>query len=143
MSFQRNSFIIDASILVALFVKVPHTNACIDFVGRLSDPATRFASPDAMYFEVASSLRKLERRGLFDDVDTALTHVAAFAIDAVSSKDLMRTAAHISRGFVVSLCDAFYLALSQHDGLPLITADARLVNGVKGKGFDVRFVGEM
>ena len=140
---MSNSFIVDASVVVGLFVNVSHTNACIEFFDRLMDPDALFIAPDAMYFEVASSLRKLERRGLFDDLDQALVQVAGFEILSTSSRDLMQAAVTISREHVMSPYDSFYLALSQREGLPLVTADDRLVNGVKGKGYDVRSVAQL
>ena len=136
-----NVFIVDASVVVGLFVKVPHTNACISFFDKLND--SLFVAPDAMYFEVASSLRKLERRGLFDEVDMTLAQVVGFKITVTSCKDLMQAAAKISRDHLVSPYDAFYLALSQRDGVPMVTADERLVNGTQGKGFDVRHVSDV
>jgi predicted nucleic acid-binding protein len=134
-------FIVDASVIVALFVKVPHSNVCIRFFELMNE--SLFVAPDALYFEVASSLRKLERRDLFDDVDNALSQVVDFPIVSVSCKDLMQAAAKISRDHLVSPYDAFYLALSQRDDTPLVTADERLANGTQGKGFDVRHVGRV
>ena len=99
----NNIFIVDASVVVGLFVKVPHTEDCIKFFDRLNDAL--FTAPDAMYFEVASSLKKLEGRGLFDDVDAALNQVAGFQIAVTSCKDLMQVAAKISRDHLVSPYD--------------------------------------
>lgn len=138
-----SSFVVDASVVVGLFVKEPRTEECIKFFDKLSEADTRFLAPDALYYEVAATLRKLELRGLFDGVDDALAQTFAFGMSITASKDLMQDAAKISRENLVSPYDSFYLALAQREGVPLITADERLVGGTQGKGFDVRSIADV
>ena len=137
-----SSFVVDASVVVGLFVKEPHSTECIKFFDKLSDADTHFLAPDALYYEVAATLRKLELRGLFDSVDDALTQTFALGMSITASKDLMQDAARISRKNLVSPYDSFYLARARREGLPLITADERLVGGTQGKGFDVRSIAD-
>lgn len=59
----------------------------------------------------------------------------------VPTSDLLLLAADICRMHLISPYDAFYVALSQREGLPLLTADERLVHATYSKGFDVRFIG--
>ena len=43
-----SSFVVDASVVVGLFVKEPHSTECIKFFDKLSDANTRFLAPDAL-----------------------------------------------------------------------------------------------
>ncbi len=135
-----SGFVIDASVVVGLFVKESHSAECIKFFDKLSEVDTHFLAPDALYYEVAATLRKLELRGLFDSVDSALNQTFAFGLSITASKDLMQDAARISRENLISPYDSFYLALARRESVPLITADERLVGGTQGKGFDVRSI---
>jgi predicted nucleic acid-binding protein len=143
--------VLDAGILVSLFVPQPASDACIAFVNDalgladagLPPSAGGLRAPDCIFYEVAATLRKYERLGAYREMEADLLRLHDLPITATSCKDLMLSASQISRAHVVSPYDAFYLALSQRDGLPLVTVDSRLANGVKGKGYDVRLVGAM
>lgn len=143
--------VLDAGILIALFVPQPSTDESIAFVNdAVAQADADLRAPDCIFYEVAATLRKFEQLGAYREMEADLLQLHSLPIAATSCKDLMLPAMQISRAYVVSPYDAFYLALSQRDGLPLITADVRFVNGVKGKppaaggkGFDVRFVGEI
>lgn len=143
--------VLDAGVLVALFVPETWTDASIAFINEaiaqndagLPSPGGSLYVPDCIFYEVAATLRKFDRLGAYREMEADLLRLHTLPIAAISCRELMLPAMQISRDFVVSPYDAFYLALSQREGLPLVTADARLVNGAKGKGFDVRFVGEL
>jgi len=136
--------VLDAGVLVALFVPQPTTDECIAFVNdALTQADAELRALDCVFYEVAATLRKFERLGAYHEMDADVLKLYRMPIAAVSCHDLMQVAATISREHVMSPYDAFYVALSQREGLPLITADDRLVNGVNGKGFDVRHVASL
>lgn len=133
--------VLDASVLVALFVPQPWTSASMDLFAAVAASAnSAIFAPDCIFYETAAALRKYERTGVYSELDADLTRIQQMPISVISSRDLILDAAIISRAFVVSTYDAFYLALGRRDALPLVTADERLVNAVTGKGFDVRNV---
>ncbi len=136
--------VLDASVIVALFAPQPATDAAIALLDRaLAQDKWGLLAPDCVYYEVTGALRKWERIGVYRGMDEDLFKLYDLPITATSCRELMPAAAAISRQHMLSPYDAFYLALAQHRNAPLITADERLVNGVKGKGFDVRSVMEM
>jgi predicted nucleic acid-binding protein len=133
--------VVDASVLVALFVPQPWTEASMALMSDIAASADgALFAPDCIFYETTAALRKYERMDVYNDLDGDLSRLQQMPISTAPSRDLMRLAATISRAYVVSTYDAFYLALGSRERLPLITADARLVNAVKGKGFDVRNV---
>lgn len=133
-------FVVDASVVVALFVKERSSDAALRFFDALSRPDVVFHVPDAVYYEVAGALRGLEQRGLFDGAEAALRLLLDLNLTHTACRDLAREAIRLSRTHVVSPYDAFYLALAVQIGAPLITVDRRLLGAVAGKGFDVRHV---
>lgn len=136
--------VLDAGVVIALFVPQPSSDKSIAFVSEaLAQAGTDFFAPDCMYYEAAATLRKYDRLGAYHGMADDLQRLHNLPITVTSCKDLMQTAAHISRDHLVSPYDAFYLALSQITDAPLITADERLVNGTHGKGFDVRLVNSL
>jgi predicted nucleic acid-binding protein len=135
------NYVLDAGIAVALFAPQPFTDHCIAFVGEaLAKQNVTFFAPDCIYYEVAAALRKYDRLGAYFGMDEDLQRVYDLPIAITSCNQLMQSAAKISREHLISPYDAFYLALSQRDGIPLVTADERLANGTQGKGFDVRHI---
>ncbi|MCS6846534.1 MAG: type II toxin-antitoxin system VapC family toxin [Anaerolineae bacterium] len=133
--------VLDASVLVALCIPQPATDASITFLENfLAQDDAALLAPDCIFYETTATLRKYERQGIYRGLDEDLLSLYNLPITSISCRDLMRAAAAISREHVLSPYDAFYLALAQREDAPLITADERLVNGTKGKGFDVRNV---
>ena len=138
------NYVLDAGVVVALFVPQPTSDQSITFVSSsLAQADTTFFAPDCIYYEVTATLRKYDRLGVYRGLAEDLQKLHDLPIQATSCKDLMQVAAVISRDHLVSPYDAFYVALSQIAAVPLITADERLANGIRGKGFDVRHVGNL
>jgi predicted nucleic acid-binding protein len=109
----------------------------------LAQAGEAFFAPDCIYYEVAATLSKYDRIGAYHGLAEDLQKLFDLPIVATSCKDLMQAAAMISRDHLVSLCDAFYVALSQIVDAPLITTNEGLANGIEGKGFDVRHVSDL
>jgi predicted nucleic acid-binding protein len=130
---------------VSLYVSQPWSDRALAFVGRRSDRGA-LSTPDALYYETAGALRKyaLARgRGAPDATLADLATLVDLRIETTSCRDLTWEAADISLRHIVSTYDAFYLALSARLGVPLVTADERLVGAVAGKGYDVRHVADI
>lgn len=133
------NWVIDASVIVALFAPQPATDASIAFLEEALARDTLLA-PDCLFYEVTAALRRLERTSAYHSADEDLLKLHDLPITTTPCRALMLLAASISRRHMLSPYDAFYLALAQRANAPLITADERLVNGAKGKGFDARSV---
>lgn len=144
----RTNYVVDASVIVALFVTEPASAAALEFVAQGAQADVALHAPDALFYESVGALIALERRGLApaDVITRALSFLDDFAVVVTPSRALARDAAQIARTHRVSAHDAFYLALAARVGAPrapapVITADARLVGATLGKGFDVRRIG--
>lgn len=134
--------VVDASVAVDLFVPDPLSEKAIALFDVLAaDSDSAFFVPDLFYSEVLSALRKYEQAvNDYAELEVDMALLVDFPLRVASCRELLITAAQISRMHMLSTYDSFYLALSQREGAPLITADERLVNGVRGKGFDVRYL---
>ncbi len=138
------NFVLDAGVVVALFVPQPSSDKSIAFVSQvLAQASETFFAPDCIYYEVTATLCKYDRIGAYRDLAEDLQKLYDLPIVTTSCKDLMQAAAMISHDHLVSPYDAFYVALSQIVDAPLITTDERLANGTQGKGFDVRHVSNL
>jgi len=138
--------VLDASVVVSLYVSQPWSDRALAFVEAAVRSGARLSAPDALYYETAGALRKyaLARgRGASDATLADLATLVDLPIETTSCRDLTLEAADISQRHVVSAYDAFYLALSARLGVPLVTADERLVGAVAGKGFDMRHIADV
>jgi len=143
MSF---AWVLDASVVVGLYVPQPWSDQALTFLEAAIRSRARLAAPDALYYETAGALRKYASargRGAPDATLVDLARLVDLPIETTSCRDLTLEAADISLRHVISTYDAFYLALSARLGVPLVTADERLVGAVAGKGFDVRNIADV
>jgi predicted nucleic acid-binding protein len=111
-----------------------------NIAGRVS-----FTAPDFFWFEIASVLWKAARRRRLSRVlaSEALTYlISTVSIPTVSSLILRDDALAIALEYNCAVYDAGYLALAMNSGLPLITADERLVRSLAAR-FPVQWIGAL
>ncbi len=99
-------------------------------------------APDAIYYEVADALRRYELRSDYSSMGDGIGNLSDLDLITTSAKELLVPAVEIARRYTISIYDAFYLALSQHLAMPLVTVDKRLINAAVGKPFQVVFAGD-
>jgi predicted nucleic acid-binding protein len=63
-----------------------------------------------------------------------------FGIPTISTRDLLRQAAHLAHATGCSVYDGMYVALALVSGHPLLTADERLANALSPR-FPVHWLG--
>jgi predicted nucleic acid-binding protein len=90
-------------------------------------------APDLLWAEAGNILWKKRRRGELKD-DPAVSILAdlrRLPLQIHSSQDLSETAWHIASSHDRSFYDSLYIALSDHQACPLVTADSKLFNTLR------------
>ncbi|MBB5954229.1 putative nucleic acid-binding protein [Saccharothrix tamanrassetensis] len=125
------TIVVDSSALLEVVAsKVPDR----ELLHRLSTAVA--AAPELIDVEALSVLRRLESMHALsgDEATAALAKVRAAPIDRVPHRPLIKRAWSL-RGSIHA-ADAFYVALAEELGIPLITCDARLA-GSNGHQVDI------
>lgn len=126
-------WVIDASAALPLFIQGPLSEvAAALFDGLASEPPVALFVPDLFYIEVTNVLWKYVRwQGL--DPALAQEYVAQLGrlqLQPTPTAELMDDALALAVAHSISAYDASYLALARRAGLPLLSADARLVSAI-------------
>ena len=135
-------YVIDASVLVEVFVAGPTHQACMRFLEHAATSGFDLCAPDAIYYEVAGALRRHDLRSGYVNIGDDIGNLIDLDLVTTSAKELLVPAVEIARQYTIGIYDAFYLALSQRLAVPMVTVDKRLVKAVFGKPFQVIFAGD-
>src|SRR5262249_51557735 len=132
--------VVDASVGIKLVISEAlsgEAHALFDHLAR--DPAARFYVPDLFDIECANILWKQVQRSGYPlaDAQFNLATLGALAMQRVSVKTLAADALAIAAHRGLSAYDACYVAASQQLGVPLITADSKLVARMAGSLYPV------
>jgi predicted nucleic acid-binding protein len=127
-------FVVDASVIVAsLLPDEPYRDAALHVLTQFLFDSVELVTLPLMKYEVANALWKALKAGRVkrEDALAALKEFEAFNIpeSEVSGVEALKLAQAYDR----SAYDAAYLALAKAEKAPLITADKRLYNALKGK----------
>jgi predicted nucleic acid-binding protein len=132
-----SDFVIDASVLVELFVKGDLVDHALMLFDAFDDRVRRIYAPDAVYYEVAAALRKHEMRSEYSGFRQDIGLLADLDLRIIAAREVLMPAAEIAYRYRCSVYDAFYLAVAERHGVPLVTADRRLVNGMANSSIRV------
>ena|SRR5919106_523431 len=124
------TLVIDASVAFKWFVQEEGTERALVLLER-DEPVV---APDLVVAEVANAAWKsLRRRELSTlQFDRILSDVAQPFSRLVPLNQLIRPAAALTRQLDHAIYDCLYLALADAEGVPVITADQRLLDAVRG-----------
>jgi predicted nucleic acid-binding protein len=139
--------VVDANIGIKLFLNYEEDSELVAdlFSDQLRDPAAgRIAVPGFFYIECASILRKAVRAGQYTAIQARqdLADLAAMGLHTVPTSSLAGEAFQIASVYGVSVYDACYVALSDRLGVPLITADERLINCLSGSAYTLMSIAQ-
>lgn len=136
-------FVVDASVMVKWFVPEIHAGAAR---GLLREDYS-LCAPDLARAEFGNVLWKKWRRNELsaEVVEGVLRDLERFALAIETSEPLMQTAWDVARMYDRSFYDGLYVALALRLDCPLVTADRRLHNALRGTEMDgyLIWVGEM
>lgn len=124
-------YVVDASVAVKWLVEEDHSNEAIG----LLDGGSRLVAPALLFAETANALWAMHRRGeisaddMFDAVDTLR---AAPVSLPTSMLELAAAASRLGTDLDHPVYDCFYLALAIQTQYPVVTADKRFHDKVRG-----------
>jgi predicted nucleic acid-binding protein len=130
-------YVIDASVLVEVFVAGRESQACMTFLEHAARTGAELCAPDAIYYEIAGALRRAEIRIGYRTIGEDVASLSDLDLITTPARELLLTAVNISRQHEIGIYDSFYLALSNQLGFPVITVDERLARAAENKPFDV------
>jgi predicted nucleic acid-binding protein len=127
--------VVDASVGIKLVVtEALSAEAHALFAHLARDPGARFYVPDLFDIECANILwKQIQRAGYpVADAQLNLATLTALALQRLPVTGLATDALGIAARHGVTAYDACYVAASQRLGVPLITADSKLVARMAG-----------
>lgn len=142
--------VLDTSVILAFYLPAePLKENALRLLAEYAAGRLRFATPTLTRYEILNVLARCTR-GLkpgqamrLDQAMAVQSAIARLSIEehpvAPLAEDVLRIATQHAR----SAYDAAYVALAAHLEVPLITADERLANALRGSAPDVRFLGAL
>ena len=124
------AYVVDASTAVKLYLAEPLAAEAAALFGLLSaTPVVEFHVPDLFFAECANIFWKQARRGTCTAAQTIAFQADLRALPLVRTPtfDLTAIALPIALAHDISAYDACYVALASRLGIPLITADQKLL----------------
>jgi predicted nucleic acid-binding protein len=140
MTGSLRDCVVDASVGIKLVLQEEGSAAARAVFAPLgSSRPPVIAVPDLFFIECANILWKNIRRGTLtrDEGQEGLHFLTALALSTTPTTHIVSRALEIAASYAISAYDAAYLSLSEQLGIPLVTADARLVRSVTGGGFNI------
>jgi predicted nucleic acid-binding protein len=108
-----------------------------------ADPAASFHVPDLFFIECANIFWKHARAGGCSPVEAAgaVANLCGLRLQSTPTHDLAADALAVAAAQDISAYDAAYVALGARLGLPMLTADQKLVNKLAGTSYRVSWLG--
>lgn len=122
--------VVDASVGIKLVITEALSNEAHALFAHLArDPAARFYVPDLFDIECANILwKQIQRSGYpLADAQLNLATLTALALQRLPVTSLATDALVIAANYGISAYDASYVAAARRLGVPLISADTKLV----------------
>lgn len=128
------SSVVDAGIAARALLPSKHRDACWRLLADLAEQGRRLVAPELWIYEVSSLFCKAHHFGHLteDEARRGLEDAASLGVELVSPDEGLRRSAFrwTVRLRRAAAYDSFYLALAEHLGCELWTADRKLVRAV-------------
>jgi predicted nucleic acid-binding protein len=130
--------VLDASVALAALLLEPLHRQALSVIERATAEGSRCLCPDSLDVECAAGITRAIRRGRIrrDSGEQAWLQLVALPLERHPCRVLGMDALRIAADCGISAYDAVYVALSSAEGLPLMTADVRLVRALVGTGYE-------
>ncbi len=127
-----DKIVLDSSVMIKWFVAEPLSSESRKLLDDYQAGKLLVLAPDLLNAEVANIVWKKHRfQGLArPDADQIIDAFRALEIAFIPNSVLLEDAFHIAIEHQRTVYDALYIALSQREQCPYITADERLVNAI-------------
>ncbi len=133
-----SDLVVDASVAVKWLVPERHADAAI----RVLSPDYSLLAPDLIWAEVGNTLWKKWRRGEIreEEASRLLSDFRRFPLRIYASHALLDLAWNVATRYGRSFYDSLYLALADHTGCQLVTADRTFYRHLERSGLRRRLV---
>lgn len=135
---ETSDLVLDASVALAALLLEPLHRQALSVIERATAEGSRCLCPDSLDVECAAGIRRAVRRGRIrrESGEQAWLQLVALPFERYPCRVLGMDALRIAADCGISAYDAMYVALSSAEGLPLMTADARLVRALAGTRYE-------
>ncbi len=120
-------YVLDASVALKWVRDEEDSGRALFLRVELEAGLNEYIAPDIFPVEISHVLTKFYRQKIMtaEEVETHLSSITATLPQLVSSVDLLPAAFAIALKTRTSFYDALYVALSESEGVPVITADQK------------------
>ena len=146
MTAMPRECVVDASVGIKVILREPLSDLADALFALLDErPPARLHVPDLFFLECANILWKATWRSGYapDRAREGLHDLRALPLLSAPVADLSERALSLALDHGISAYDACYVALAEQLGVPLVTADERLVAKMAGSAHDVRWLGQI
>jgi predicted nucleic acid-binding protein len=139
-----SDIVLDASVALAALLLEPLHSQALSLIELATAAGSRCLCPDSLDAECAAGITRAVRRGriLRESGEQAWVQLTALPLERHPCQLLGLDALRIAADSGISAYDAMYVALSKAEGLPLVTADARLVRALADTEHKTVLLGE-
>lgn len=139
---MRRDWVVDASVAIKLFVIEDLAQEAARF---FSSYAARLFVPDFFYVECTNILWKYVWRFGHspEEARKSIVELRALELYPTSPVPFLSPAFDLSLQHHLSVYDATYVTLARGMGVPLMTADGKLIRKLKGTGADIHWLGDL
>lgn len=142
MSAEQRTAVLDASVIVALYVEESLSSAAAAAVGRLQHEGHSLHAPELLLHEVSNAFAKAARHGVLT-TDQSLEHLGALAsseIEMHAAAEVARAAMALALAHGISAHDAAYLALALRLDAALVTGDRAFATRARATGVSIESI---
>jgi predicted nucleic acid-binding protein len=143
MTNLSSGYVIDASAIIKIYVREEDSEEMDRLIEASIGQEIPILSPELLFAECANILwKKVRRDGQpREKVLADMEDLRGLDLTAVPTRKLCQRALEIACIHDISAYDACYVALSEQERLPLLTADGKLVARLSNTSFNLTLLG--